>query len=77
MSSPELHLILSLAAQNDLIGILRYTGEKWGQEQLLVYRDKLNNALLMIAGNPQIGHMGVALPDTYRLYFFGSHVIIY
>jgi toxin ParE1/3/4 len=77
MSSPELHLILSPAAQNDLIDILRYTGERWGHEQLLVYRDKLNTALLMITSNPQIGHMGAALPDTYRLYFVGSHVIIY
>jgi toxin ParE1/3/4 len=77
MSSPSPRLTLSPETQKDLIDILRYTGEKWGQEQLLTYRDKLNDALLIIERNPQIGRLSRALPDTHRLYFVGSHVIVY
>lgn len=77
MSSPNPPLTLSPEAQKDLTDILRYTGEKWGQEQLLIYRDKLNDALLLIERNPQIGHPSATLPSTHRLYLVGSHVIIY
>ena len=77
MSSLNPRLILSPAAQKDLIDILRYTGEKWGQEQLIVYSNKLNDALLVLESNPNIGHLGKALPDTHRLYLVSSHVIVY
>lgn len=77
MSSLNPRLVLSLEARTDLIDILRYTGERWGQNQLLSYRNKVNDALLIIERNPQIGHSTVALPETHRLYFAGSHVIIY
>lgn len=36
---------LARRARQDFIDILRYTGETWGQAQLLVYRDKINDAL--------------------------------
>lgn len=41
----KLPLKLSPKARQDFIDILRYTGETWGQEQLLIYRDKINEAL--------------------------------
>ena len=56
MSSHKSHLKLSPEAQEDFIGILRYTGERWGHEQLLAYRDKLNDALMLLHQNPQLGH---------------------
>ena len=37
-------------------GILRYTGETWGHDQLVAYRDKLDAALQAIALNPALGH---------------------
>lgn len=77
MSSLNPRLTLSPEAQKDLIGILRYTGEKWGLEQLVAYRDKLDDALSIIGRNPRIGHLGAALPDTHLLYLVGSHVIVY
>lgn len=77
MSSPKPRLILSPEAQKDFTGILRYTGEQWGREQLLAYRDKLNDALMLLGRNPQLGHQSTELPDTHRLYFAGSHVIVY
>ena len=77
MSSRKVLLTLSPAAQQDLIDILRYTGETWGQEQLLIYRDKLDDALLLLGQNPRLGHCSPELPETHRLYFVGVHVIVY
>lgn len=38
-------LKLAPKARQDFIDILRYTGETWGPAQLLIYRDKINDAL--------------------------------
>jgi toxin ParE1/3/4 len=77
MSSPSAGLRLSPAAQKDFADILRYTGETWGPEQLLAYRDKLNDALLRLARNPAIGHRRPDLPDTHRAHIVGAHVIVF
>ncbi|NMG67721.1 hypothetical protein GPA19_22520 [Azoarcus indigens] len=79
MSSPEAprRIALSPRAKQDFIDILRYTGETWGQEQLHAYRNKLDGALQRIARNPSIGNRAPELPETHRLYFAGSHVIVY
>lgn len=79
MSSPERtrKILLSPRARQDFIDILRFTGEKWGQGQLHVYRDKVNDALQLLARNPAIGQSSPDLPVTHRLYFVGSHVIVY
>jgi toxin ParE1/3/4 len=77
MSSPKTPLTLSPAAQQDLIDILRYTGETWGQEQLLSYRDKLDDAFVLLEQNPRLGHRSPELPETHRLYFVGVHVVVY
>jgi toxin ParE1/3/4 len=47
MSSPDRNrkIVLSPCARQDFIDILRFTGETWGQGQLHVYRDKINDAL--------------------------------
>ncbi len=77
MSSRKAGLKLSPAAQSDFTSILRYTGERWGQAQLLVYRERLHDALTRLGGNPGLGHSSAELPATHRLYFVGSHVIVY
>ena len=77
MSSHKPRLKLSPAAQKDFADILRYAGESWGHDQLLIYRDKLNDALMLLGGNPGLGHHSVELPVAHRLYFAGSHVIVY
>jgi toxin ParE1/3/4 len=68
---------LSPRARQDIVDILRYTGESWGQNQLLVYRDKLKDALTAIAENPEIGQHRDDLPSTHSAYLVGSHIIIY
>lgn len=77
MSSPEYRLVLSPKAEQDIENILRYTGETWGEKQLLIYRDMVAEALDMLQLNPASGHASVELPDTHRVYPVGSHVIIY
>ena len=77
MSSHRHLLKLSPEAQKDFANILRYTGERWGRGQLLAYRDKLHGALMLLGGNAGLGHPSAELPATHRLYFVGSHVIVY
>jgi toxin ParE1/3/4 len=79
MSSPDRQrsILLSPRARQDFIDILRYTGETWGERQLRIYRDKLHDALQLIGRNPSMGRSSAELPETYRLYYVGSHVIIY
>jgi len=50
MSSPKLRFELSPLAQQDFIGILRHTGKEWGQDQLIVYRNKLTESFDVIGG---------------------------
>jgi len=72
-----LPLQLSPRARQDFVDILRYTGETWGQNQLLIYRDKINDALNAISQNPELGHGREDLPSTHSAYLVGSHIIIY
>ena len=77
MSNHRLLIKLSPRARQDFVDILRYTGETWGQNQLLVYRDKIKDALTAIAENPEIGMHRDDLPSTHSAYLVGSHIIIY
>ncbi|RJX18268.1 MAG: type II toxin-antitoxin system RelE/ParE family toxin [Desulforudis sp.] len=76
-SRKPLPVRLSPRARLDFIDILRYTGETWGKDQLVTYRDKINEALLAVSRNPQLGHRREDLPPTYRTYLVESHIIIY
>jgi|GEM_PF-3892146 len=67
MSSHKQPIRLSPEAQKDFTGILRYTGERWGREQLLLYRAKLHDALMLLGVNPELGHQSVELPATHRI----------
>ena len=68
---------LSPAAQHGFTEILRYSGESWTRARLLADRDKLDDALLLLADHPDIGHRTGALSSTHRLYAVGAHVIVY
>jgi toxin ParE1/3/4 len=77
MSSPRREIHFAPIALEDFAGILRYTGERWGQEQLHRYAARLDEAIRLLADYPDLGHLSRALPDTHRLYVVGSHVIVY
>lgn len=76
-SRKPLPLKLSPKAYQDLVHILRFTGETWGREQLHAYHDKIDSALQAISHNPRIGTQRQDLPETHRAYLVGSHVIVY
>ena len=76
-SRKPLAVTLAPKARQDLIDILRYTGETWGQAQLLTYRDKINDALQAVSANPQLGHRRGDLPAAHLAYLVGSHIIVY
>lgn len=80
MSVPEtLPIRFSPRARQDLIGILRYTGETWGIKQLHAYREKIDKALLTISREPMLGtQMGAATSQQMLMRFLvGSHLIVY
>ncbi len=77
MYSHKLPVKLSPRARQDIVDILRYTGETWGQNQLLAYRDKIKDALAAIEENPEIGQHRDDLPSTHSAYLIGSHIIVY
>ena len=54
---------LSAEARKDLRDILRYTDATWGERQLFVYRDKIDEALRAIGDNPKLGHHRDDLPQ--------------
>lgn len=76
-SRKAMPVTLAPRARQDFIDILRYTGETWGQAQLPTYRDKINDALQALGGNPELGHHRDDLPSTHHAYLVGSHVIVY
>ncbi len=76
-SRKPLSITLSPKARQDFIDILRYTGETFGEAQLLAYRNKINDALQVISANPQRGRQRDDLPSGYFSFSVGSHVIVY
>lgn len=76
-SHRPLPLKLAPKARQDFIDILRYTGQTFGPNQLLVYRGKMDDALQAISTNPHAGRGRDDLPPTHRAYLVGSHVIVY
>ena len=77
MSSHSVSVRFSRKARQDFIDIVRYTGEQWGEGQLEVYRDKIDDALQAIGRNPEIGYRRDDLPPTHRACLVGSHVLVY
>ena len=66
---------LTNAAEDDLRNIIEYTLEKWGIEQVLKYRDRLETRLMTLAEFPGIGRANVNLPDDILYVVEGKHYI--
>ena len=71
--------VLSRSAESDLIQIFKYTVEKWGSEQLEVYRQQINIALRTICIDPNapLSKPRDDLVKNCRLIKAGHHVIAY
>ena len=78
MSQPDYKLSLSKKAQEDFEGILLYTLQAWGEEQMYSYRDDiLNTTLDGLKKQPHIGHKRPDLSKRHRVLAAGQHVIVY
>lgn len=77
MLPPDLPLILSPQAEDDLADILQYTLETWGEAQVYVYREVLDNALLTIQQHPHIGSNRPEISPVHKILPAGEHLIIY
>ena len=76
-SRKPLPLKLSPRARQDFIDILRYTGETWGERQLLNLSRQNQRRIAGASGNPELGHSRGDLPPTHRAYLVGSHIIVF
>lgn len=77
MSQDERSIILSPQAEQDFVGILQYTFQTWGEQQMNIYRAVIDKALLTIRQNPEIGHRRPELSKNHRSFPAGRHVIFY
>jgi toxin ParE1/3/4 len=78
MSSPDRYTLhLSRQAERDIEGILQYTYETYGDEQRRIYAAALDHALVIITGNPGLGHRRPDLSDRHRAFTVEQHVLVY
>jgi len=75
MAKPKYRL--TVAAEQDYAGILRYTLQTWGKEQYNKYRLLLRKALNSIADRPALGKRRDELRSGCLSYQVGRHVIFY
>ncbi|MBF0308864.1 MAG: type II toxin-antitoxin system RelE/ParE family toxin [Magnetococcales bacterium] len=69
--------ILTHKALEDLKGIGRYTGGRWGQEQRNRYLGMLDRCFHDLSANPLRGNECHLVRSGYRKYHAGRHVIYY
>lgn len=64
-------------AEADLLGIGRYTRERWGEQQCRRYLTRLDERFHMLAENPALGIVSDDIRPGYRRLPEGRHVIFY
>ncbi len=64
-------------AEQDIIGIWRYSFENWGEAQADKYHDQLSSTFTVIAENPSIGVDCAFVRKGYRKYHVRRHLIMY
>ncbi len=73
MSAHKLQITLTQKAQTDLSNILSFTLQTWGEKQFIKYKDTINDGLIAIASNPQLGQKIYGVMN----YHVGRHKIFY
>lgn len=61
-------IVVSALAERDIIGVLRYTEERWGADQALVYAKLLRRALGTLARDPRRGRVRDDVVPGLRAY---------
>ncbi|MEI6730364.1 MAG: type II toxin-antitoxin system RelE/ParE family toxin [Pseudomonadota bacterium] len=77
MSSNKFTLVISPQAAEDFADILQYTFETYGKDQLYIYRDIIDKALLNISDNPKIAPVRKEISPNHRIFPAGNHLIVY
>ncbi len=77
MSSPKRPIALSTRARTDLRAIAAYTIARWDAQQWDTYAAAIDQAITMIADNPEIGRARDEVRPGYRSYVVGQHLIFY
>ena len=69
--------LLTSAARKDIIGIGRFTTQKWGRRQRDKYLKQLDDAFRLLARQPEIGRDAEELKPGYKKFSQGSHTMFY
>lgn len=72
-----MQLILTTEAQRDLADILLYTLQRWGEDQQDRYAMALEQGLVLLAENPEIGRSRPELFRGCRSYRVREHILYY
>jgi toxin ParE1/3/4 len=70
-------LYISERAKSDYKNIQRYTRDFYGKEQVLKYSALIKDCFAKITENPMLGHQRADIPQMYKAYNVGKHVIVY
>lgn len=70
-------LLISNAAEDDLISIWRWTFGQFGERQADRYLDELDEAMRACAELPERGRDRAEIRAGYRSVLVGSHVVFY
>lgn len=65
------------AAEDDLVGIWRYSFERWGIEQADRYLDELDEGIEALAGSPRLGSECGHIRAGYRRLRIRHHSVYY
>jgi len=68
---------LTGSAEKDLADIAKYTLETWGEEQLEIYRHRLDERLALLVEFPELGRNHPMLRSDFRYVVEGKHYIFY
>ena len=68
---------LSNAAVEDLRSIMAYTLEEWGSQQVIDYRDRIEDKLVLLAEFPGMGRTNDNLPGHILYMVEGEHYVFY
>jgi toxin ParE1/3/4 len=68
---------LTRSAEEDLADIAKYTVETWGEEQLEIYRHRLEERLALLVEFPELGRNHPMLRSDFRYVVEGKHYIFY
>lgn len=77
MSLHNLPVVLSEAAKDDIIDILQYTHDLYGDEQMHVYGGVIDKTLATLSAYPLLGKEAREISEQHRFIKAGQHIIFY